>query len=383
MEIRTTKSDLLNSLRIVSATTSQSSIDQPAFSGDLSSYYVFRKKDRVVELFSYSGPLISKSVLVCDTDNDDNCFALESRRLNKWSSSVSDGPVTISVLNNGIRLSSVDGVVKFPLVSTREYPWWDDMLEESKLICRIDPKKLDKALDYAKLFISRDDKRPDLNNCEFREFNNKTMLISTNLKGVSSIHMPELSGSKSRISGRDIPSIRKFLSQSKEDVSVMENDSCFFVIGDCGSVIGSMRPSDRIPSMALNSPYENSPIFISFNKDNLVQIANILLSSAPDDNKRVTLNIISDTEVIVSMPSISGPDSNISMQLGDTVVKDSKIGFPFTLSLKYDLLLDVIRKIDLKELVMAIKPIQSGGYVAFMEKSNDEEYMFMIGWDVQ
>lgn len=379
--LNTTKKNLADAIRVVSATTSQSAQDGPAFSGDLSSFYVFRKKDSLVEMFSYFGPLISKFVLDCSSDGDDVCFAVESRRLNKWVSSISDGDVQIELSGTVVKAKSDNGSVSFPSADTTNYPWWDTTLNEAKFLCKIDPDRLDKALDYSRMFVSKDEsKRQDLCCCEFvGDGVEDSVLHSTNLKGISMVSISGMEKSRSRVHGRDIPGIRKFLSGCDAEVSVYEHDMCFFIKSNVGSVIGSMKPSVGLPKMGFKDPYGSANIQIKFSRPDWIQVINILSSSTPDDNKKLTVSVGVDNKISLSMPSVAGGDSIIKVS-SELIIPDSE-KVPFSFKLKYDYFIEIIRKLNDDNVVMKLKAMGGSGYVSFKETDGTDVYTSVLGWD--
>lgn len=388
MFIKTEKSNLTEAIRVVSATTSQASMEQPSFSGDLSSFYVFRRKEEVFEVFSYSGPLISKCVIPHTSDGDDVCFAIESKRFNKWVSAISDGEVTINVDSKVIKAKSVNGTVSFPVTDTNNFPWWDGILSESKLLCEINPKRLERALDYVKMFISKDEKKRNLCVCEFLRPGDVSVLHSTNLRGIAMVEIPDMANSEMRLHGKDVPGIRKFLSTCGDDnVAVYEHPSCFFVKTTAGSVIGSMKPSASLPKINIKNPFENSDVWSSFVKEDFIRAVNILLSSSPDDNKLLDVSIESESGISLSMPSITGDNPII-------LVGSTNEGFksPVNFHISYDLLVELIRKVPGDSITMSSKRVPKGGsnqsgYISFKnsfkEGESEDVYTSILGWETK
>lgn len=386
IELRTTKSDVQNSIKVVSSTTSSVSLETPVFSGDLSSFYVFRKKGQHVDIYSYNGPLISRSKLVCQSSGDnDGCFAIESRRFNKFISHISGDDIVINADSSGVSIYFHGGKINFPSIDTKAYPWWDDMFNKSKRIASLDPRRLDRAFDYSKTFISRDEKQQHLCSCEFKIIEDKSVLFSTNLKGIAIVEIDGFSGTDAKIHGRDIQGIRKFLSLCRDNVTILEHKNCFFVEStELGSVMGSMKSSYSLPNMKVGDPFENSSFFMKINKDEFVRTTNILLSSSPDDNKRLDLSV-DKTESLVklSMPSIAGGELDISVQIDEIQVRENS-KFPFNFGLRYDTLFEIIRKLSGDVFIMAVKKVKDKGYVSFFEKNDTgDSYTSMMGWDVK
>lgn len=384
MEVRTTKEDLVNAVRVVSSTTSQSSMDAPTFSGDLSSFYVFRKVGDAIEVFSYFGPLISKSRIVHSyLSGPDRCFAIESRRFNRWVSSISDGEVTITC-GSSIKVESVNGSVSFPSVDTSNYPWWDAMLENSALVGSFESSRIDRALDFSKTFIMKEEskvKRNDLCSCEFAG-TDPAMLYSTNQMAMSIILLKGFEKSSIRIQGKDIPNIRRFLSFCKGPVKVYEHDSAMFIESD-DSVIGAMKSSVGLPKITAKDPYESAEAVVVFRKEDIIQAINILSSSTPDDNKKMSISIESADNIVVSMPSIIGNDLSLSIRCLGLTVKDGGSKYPKKFGLKYDYFLEVIRKMRGDVIDMAVKSVEKSGYISFKEDDGGDSFTALIGWDVK
>lgn len=393
MKIEVAKPDLENALQVVS-------IGAASSGSDLTSHFVFRhrEEDNGIEVLS-NNSRIGCSMPVMGTkvslSGDANAFTVESWRLNKWISAVSDSVLTLEFNEGIVKATSPKGTVKFQSLDPSQFAYWDKTLAEVETSTKVHAKRLQAALSHVKLFISdKDTTMPKLAVTEI-----KSGLLQATDKGALAVvalqdrkspdEDPEavLKESSLRVHGKDLGQVLAFLNQSgTEEVEVKEHDRCLFLVRHDGGVLSVGRPTHAFPDINLDVE-ENDPHFWDLSKEEVLSAIGSLAASASREDTRLTFNQIEPGVVGMSMTSTSGDvvtmriDTEESGSVEDATPIPEKgfdVAYPYLLKLLGQWKSDTIRFGIYPQVDKNGK--SKGGWVLFRESREDDSFLTLLVW---
>jgi DNA polymerase III sliding clamp (beta) subunit (PCNA family) len=382
MKIEVAKPDLEAALQVVSIGTASTG-------GDLTTHYVFRRRDDgVVEVLSNNNRLgCSMPIAGCNVSGDESsdAFTVESWRLNKWIAAVEDAPLSLQLVEGTVRATSPKGVGKFQSLDPSQFPFWDETLSEAPKGTTISAKRLHGALSHVKLFISdKDTTTPKL---AVTEVHNES-LQATDKGALAVVTIKELKNSNLRIHGKDLGQVISFLGSCGDGpVEVREHERCLFLVRQDQGVLSVGRPHHAFPDIILDKKPDDPHSWV-LKTDDLQSTINALTASASKEDTRLNFALAGGT-VALSMTSTSG--DKVTMHL-ETIERDTAenaqadmpaegfdVAYPYLLKLLSQHRGDTLRfGLNPQRDKKTRKP--KGGWVRFREDRDGDDYLTLFVW---
>lgn len=385
MKIEVSKSELEAALVVSSLTVSNGS--------DLSGHYVFRylHKIKAVEVLSYSHRLFSRALLTCSYEVKDedapDAFTVESWRLSKWLSGVSESVLTLSADDKGdVTAKAPKSKIHLRSLDASKFPYWDAAFEGATEVGDVASNVLARAFGLSKGFISSDDtNKPEI--CQAESVNG--VLQATDRKALALVEVPFLAQTNLRIAGKDIGVLVRFLNL-KSDVKTTKiftgersatqgSGSCAFFIRPDGSYLGISKPTLPFPTLKVD---QNAAPDAEFDLDmgDFGSAVAILSASAPKSHEAVKFKYL-DGKVILSMPSEAGGDdeyplSSSNITNGDIFADGFTIDYPYLKS--------IAEAFGLSSIQVGVTKRGKGGFISVKHVDDEElggnKYFTVVVW---
>jgi len=225
MQIKVAKTDLEKALQVAT-------IGVGGSGSDLSAHFLFRIKDKGVEILSFNQRICANVPLKpCEFEGEDgDMFTLEGKRITAFLGAVGDVALTLEKDGSEIRVSVPRGSIHVGSLDPAKFPFWDKTFGEAESVGSIASERLGDALAYAKNFISdKETTRPEIAQVEIID----GLLWATDAKAVTLIALDGMDKSNLRIHRNDIASVAKFLSlKETEEVEILEHERDLFLRRD-------------------------------------------------------------------------------------------------------------------------------------------------------
>ena len=390
MKIEVAKRDLEAALQVVSISASSTG-------SDLTTHFVFRTKDDLVEVLSNNGRLGASAPFIAKAEGE-GAFTVESWRLNKWIAAVEDAALILEAKDGSVTATSPKGSVKFQSLDPSSFPYWDDSFDGAEEGVKLSAKRLGSALSHAKLFISdKDTTSPKLAVTEMLENNlqstDKGALALVTLRKKSgededgkATYEPEMVGSNLRIHGKDLAQVLSFLSTcGDEAVQLREGDRALFLEREDGSVFNVGRPRHAFPELDMDESPDD-PHWWQLKTSDLKGSIGALAAAAAREDRRMTFNF-ADGMVSMEMTATSGsknilhlePLSHGSLEGATPMPEDGfEISYPYLLSLLSQYKDDTITFGLHPQVDDAGK--HRGGWTRFREERGDDYFVTLLVW---
>jgi len=390
MKIEVAKRDLEAALQVVSISASSTG-------SDLTTHFVFRTKDDLVEVLSNNGRLGASAPFIAKAEGE-GAFTVESWRLNKWIAAVEDAALVLEAKDGSVTATSPKGSVKFQSLDPSSFPYWDDSFDGAEEGVKLSAKRLGSALSHAKLFISdKDTTSPKLAVTEMLENNlqstDKGALALVTLRKKSgededgkATYEPEMVGSNLRIHGKDLAQVLSFLSTcGDEAVQLREGDRALFLEREDGSVFNVGRPRHAFPELDMDESPDD-PHWWQLKTSDLKGSIGALAAAAAREDRRMTFNF-ADGMVSMEMTATSGsknilhlePLSHGSLEGATSMPEDGfEISYPYLLSLLSQYKDDTITFGLHPQVDDAGK--HRGGWTRFREERGDDYFVTLLVW---
>lgn len=373
MRIKFKKKDLQKALDMAS-------ISLASNGKDISSHYLFRVYNNLVEVLTYSGRIFSSTPLSCEVENsiDHNQFTVEAKRLKMWLSSVNEED-SLSLDFNGthVKASSPKGSGKYQTQDATLFPFWDHMLVDSKETCTLEASRLHSALSYAKFFVSDQEARsPNLCVTEFKG----GFLYASDQVSVCLVKLPGTNGSNLRVHGKDIPGVLGFLSCFSGEVTVLEHERAAFIKSPDGHIFGISRFSANFPDLKIALDSVDAQTW-SFSKSDFTTGVQFLSSCANWEDTRLTVaSSPADSKVILSMKSSAGDMVEYSVPLSSFGVTEGADPGPVTFQVSHPYLTKAMKHFVSDSVSMGVNQKGKGGWVKFKESKDSDDYLTVVAW---
>jgi len=374
MKLTFAKSDLENALRVPSSTVGSDR-------NEISSQFVFREKDGVVEILSYNGgPVFSSSRLVCQLSELDehNSFTIPSKRLRLWLSAVEDASLVFAFDGKKVRATCPRGTVIFQSMDPKEFPYWDEDLENSEKVAEISSASLKEAVNYARLFVSENEQTPRLCSMKFSE----GRLYATNDASGVELSLGGMEKCGLLLRGKNTGILSKFLSLC-ESVTINEHGDGVIFVADTGSVLGEEKPPHEFPQIVLGEAQKLPKNYWKFNKEEFLTCIKILTASADWQEElkdKLTLRRKGD-QILMLMKSSSGEDVKLKIPCLEYSGEEGVPPLPekgFPISSK--VLERILPHTWGEEIKIGISERAPGGFVCIEESKDDMTRLTVLGW---
>lgn len=387
MKIEVAKSDLIDTLKIVSPSASTTG-------GDLSSHYLFRIKDKTVEVLTYSGAVFASAPLICtvelDGDDDRESFTLEAKRLDLWLSSVGDVALTLDNEGAVTRACSPRGEQMFSSLDPDSFPYWDEVREEADKTATVSAANLKVAFTHIKPFICTDEtKSPHLCLTQVRDGSlHATDKATATVVKVKGLEESALSCGFDRIS-----KVIKFLEGCEDaDIDIYEHPRMVIYQRGDGAIFGESRPVSKFPTLNIGQDLPNQHRWI-LSKEEILSALPFLRSGADTDDYAVHFRLGEDDQIEIGMALVAANTSDtvppmkyLPLQCSgvereedaaDLFKAREKDGF----SVLYPYLERVLGSHPDNEIVFGINQKGEGGWLRFdSEHPNGDEYWSIVTW---
>lgn len=387
MKIKVAKRDLEQAVQVPGFVVEQS--------GGISSHFLFRVRDGRLEVLGAGGAgrsglgqrLFASAVVSGAQIEDDTgaMFTVEGWRLRQWLKAVGDVAVTLEFADALVRASSPRGTIKFQSLDPSKFPFWDDLLPETKKVATLPSARIHNVLLYIKPCIapsSRENVRPDITLTESYD----SAFYATDMNAVCMVQMKEPDGSHSmpdtnvRIHTDDIGAVISFLGARDlgEDTEVYTHDK--FALFTRGTTsFGVTRPTPSFPKV--NLTIEADPAWFTLSTEDFKSAILLLSASAKDkDDPRVKFwwdNL--KKKVVLSVISASGSDDKIALDVvdfgGDEKALDREFQIPAVYPLK------IAGQFDEETLRFGIKPLKGkAGMTTFKHEVGSTVFFTAVAW---
>jgi hypothetical protein len=388
VKITTSKENLIRTLRIASIMVGSGD--------DLKSRFLFRlRPDGKVEVLANNVRIFGSVLLECDVadadaDADANisntCFTVEADRLNHWLSAVQKGTVSLQLSQGKIVAKAARGYVTFPAMDPTRFPYWDEKIKSATSTSKISVKRLHHVLEHAQMFVSgQEQTEPEISACEFRE----GMLYATDSASATIVHVVGMDKSIARIAGKaDIGKFMTFLEMHKEEeIEFLEHPLGLFLRTSSGNVMGQTRHRYDFPEIALGAAYNDAQNWWTFNREEMVSAIEFIIPSAVKDREQ--LQLVQDGVGNIQLSLVSAAGGKVSILVPCPGVKTvagatplPPAGFPVS----YRYFLNILRNLRGEMVTLATSPVfddagkPAGGYCAFQQELETDEYLMVLGW---
>lgn len=339
------------------------------------------------EILGSSGRVFAGSPLECEKiepgagDAMPFTFTLEGKRLKMWLDAIGDA-AQIKVHFDGavVHLSAGKGKrAKFPTKDPTGFPFWDQVLGQTRLTAKLKASRLSSILAYAKEFVSdHESKFPQLCVAEFRN----GCLFATDKQAASAIFPVGMGDSQMRLHNKDFPGILAFLKLlAAEDVEILESDRAVIFRRDDGALFGESRFSTPLPDLTIirDTPDVH---WVDLSKSEVLSGVALLRPSVRAGDTRVFFDVKEGEGVVeMSMQAEAGGTVETEITCFDISI-DSKIPLP-TFSLAYPSLQKVLAFSEEDKIRLGVNPQQTkagAGWVALRADRDGDHYFTLLAW---
>jgi hypothetical protein len=384
MKISVAKSDLEIALK-VAAISVDSSVN------DLSSHYLFRVTDTGAEVLSYGPRLFSCAPFTSSCDGEPGeAFTVEAWRLDKWMAGVADGVLELSFDGSGdVHARGKRSKVRFRSLNPSKFPYWDGLMSEATDVGEVDPRVLNNAMKFARIFVSADDTaKPEL--CQLEGIEGS--FWATDRRGLANVEVRSLENLHVRIPGKDSASLMKFLgdkdtmansvSLKKAERSAGDGGGAFAVFKrPDGSYLGVSRPTSNFPTLKVDR--DSTPqTAMTLDVAEFDAGVAVLSAGAPKGHESVTFSYDQDSGVVsIAMPSEAGGQDEYPLSLAKVSEGGENFDTAFTVDIKY--VNEISSVLGLEVLNLGLVRKGRGGYVTCDHNEEAEDgnrYFGVIVW---
>ena len=390
MKIEVAKRDLEAALQVVSISASSTG-------SDLTTHFVFRTKDDLVEVLSNNGRLGASAPFIAKAEGE-GAFTVESWRLNKWISAVEDAALTLEAKDGAVTATSPKGDVVFQSLDPSSFPYWDDSFDSAEEGVKLSAKRLGAALSHAKLFISdKDTTSPKLAVTEILENNlqstDKGALALVTLRKKTgddsdgnAEYEPEMVGSNLRIHGKDLAQVLSFLGTcGDEAVQLREGDRALFMEREDGAVFNVGRPRHAFPELDMDDSPDD-PHWWQVKTSDLKSAIGALAAAAAREDRRMSFNF-TENMVSMKMTATSGAKNILHLEPLDHGSLEEATPMPEDgFEISYPYLLSLLSQYKDDTITFGLHPQvddegkHRGGWTRFREGRGDDYFVTLLVW---
>lgn len=376
MKFSVIKEELEVALKVASATVTTSG-------SDITTHYLFKPDDGhpgFVDIRSQNARVFSSTPLPVKYEDDSRViFTIEAKRLNQLLGAIGVNHIQFDVSEGEIKVTAGAGTNIFSSLDPNNFRW-EDLISQGTVTAKIPAKKLHDALNVAKQFVSDQEARtPQLCVAEFRE----GCLYSTDQAAVSVVRVQGMEKSKLRLHGKDIPPVLSFLATIKDkgEVEIFECDRAVIFRREDEAIMGSMLFQARFPDLKVDWDIEDDHWW-EMSKGEVETGIKFLSAGAEQEDTRLILEAISDTELKLRMKSLSKKDISTKAKMfnrGDKTGTTSALpegGFP----LAYPYLTKVLSYYSEDKVKMGITAKNKGGWVRLRNTREGNDYLTILAW---
>jgi len=377
MKFSILKTDLESGLKVASATVCSSG-------SDITTHYLFRpdaKFPDYIEILSQNARVFSVSPVKVKFDGEErSVFTIEAKRLGQLLSAVKSDTLEFDVNAEGeVKVTVARGSNLFSSLDPNNFRW-EELASQGTVTAKVPARRLHDALTVAKQFVSDQEARaPHLCVAEFRN----GCLYSTDQAAVSVVRVPGMENSKLRLHNKDISPIISFLAtfKDKEEVEVIECERAVVFRREDQALTGSMLFQSKFPDLAVDWNIEDDHWW-DVSKSDVKEGVDFLVAGAKQDDNRLVLEAISDTEVKLRMKSVAGKDIYVSAKLtgrGDKTGITNTLpegGFP----LAHTYLINVLSYYKDDKVRVGITAKNKGGWVRLKDTRDGNDYLIILAW---
>jgi len=374
MKITVAKQDMEKALQVAG-------IGIAGSGADLSTHFIFRIRDKKVEILSSNQRICTAVFLNCQYEADeDEAMTIEGWRLLRWLGGTLEAALVFEDDGAEIKAASPRNTIRMKGLDAAKFPYWDKTLSEAKEVGTISSDRLASALKYASHFISdKDTTRPEISQAEMID----GCLWATDKKAVTLIALEGLDKSSFRINGKDIGAVLKFLSLAETgDVSVLEHERMVIFRRDDDAMVGAARPIPEFPSLNMKKDTKVEGHWEVTTAD-LLEGFQCLSASSDKDDTRVQFAFDPKKEQIVMSvaSSAGGRDQHVVDCVShENVTSDFEAGF----EVDYPYISDIIGHFGGDTLTFGLIKKRKGGYIRFAHTVGDDkitdEFVTVVVW---
>jgi DNA polymerase III sliding clamp (beta) subunit (PCNA family) len=371
MKIRVAKPDLDEALRTAAFGIVGSG-------SDLSTHFLFRVYEGAVQVLTYG---LTSNVGVplknCEHEGKDgDAFTVESWRLLRWVSAVADAALTLEHDSGTVTLTSPRSTIRVASLDPSKFPFWDQVLAETKMTGKMKGSRLASILGYAKHFVADlETTKVEISQAEMRD----GYLYATDKKAVTLVKIDGMDDAKLRIAGKNLPVALNFLGvRDDEEIEILEHDNSMFFRGPDGAVLGLTRPLKPFPAMDIDVDLDE-PCNWEVSAKDLNTAIRCLSASAAKDDTMVTFTFDTATKkAVAKVASASGHEDVYPIDTLSSAGEDQIPAAGFTVESSY--LGRIMSHFGEKSLVFGIHERKRGGYTRLIHKDGEDVYLTVVVW---
>ena len=387
MKFKVAKRDLESALQVVGASLSSSG-------NDISTHLVFRRMDPPegsdeygIEVLTFSGRIFSSCPLIASVEEagDKGAFTIEGKRLKQWLAHSGDGALTFTLDEGEVTAKASRGRQTFRSLDPSSFPYWDKTLEEAEVTATVEATRVSAALAYAKSFASdQESSHPQLCVCEVQ----KGILWSSDKKAITLVRLEEFADSKLRVHVKDTNGFLSFLNTfDGTKVEVLEHDRALIFRRGDGAVFGEARFQTAFPTHNVGMDDKDAHTW-TLPKDEVNEAIGFLVSGAAWEDNRLRIKPSkADDEVILSMSSVTGKVTELTLNTVSTASADGEdvLEVPDTgFEIDYHCLNKVLSSWPDENVSFGINPMMTRkglrGFVRFVREDGADKYLTIVAW---
>lgn len=358
---------------------------------DLSSHYLFRFREGLLEVLTYGMRLFARAPFIASVDAEEGeAFTVEAWRLDKWMAGVGDGVLTLSADGSGdVHAKGPRSRVRFRSLDPSKFPYWDETLATAEAIGSAPARTITNALNLARWFVSADDTaKPEL--CQIEAVNG--VIWATDRRALSSVEIPLLPELGIRVPGKAVASVLKYLGDKatqQGDLEVLQAERSFEDGGGAfaifsradGAYLGVTRPTSQFPALNVDREAVNDAVIL-VDVEELNAGVSVLLASAPKGHEAVTFSYDPDSDkVSISMPCEAGGTDTYPLAL--TKVQEGADNFDVPFTVDYPYIVGIASSYGVDQIEFGICKRGRGGYISSAHADEGEtgnRYFSVVVW---
>lgn len=382
MQIQVAKSDLLNTMEVVSGSLASS-----GSGAEMYAHLVFRVLDAEttprVEVLTNNGRVFASCPLICLVQvlpNQPTAFTVEAKRLKTWLQHVPDAALEFTLEGGDVVVKSPLGYQTFQSLDPKSFPYWDKLLDDARVTATLEARRLAAALGYARLFTStQESTHPQLCVCEVPAASPTQVggiIHATDNKAVTLVKVAGLEASTLRVFHKSVGGFLTFLATAGAGtVEILEHSRCHLFRREDGAVFGESRFHAAFPLVTLHmeEPVQN---LWSFQKAEIEQAIGFLSAGAAWEDSRLTFTLKDDQSVVLSMSALSGKPIEFPLTSATIKVSSGTPVPPFALN--HFILAKVLHWWREDEVTLSVHNQGRMSYVRFSTKIDGDHFVTIL-----
>jgi hypothetical protein len=372
MKITTTKNNITAAVRIVENAIAGGD------DGNLSSHFLFRVVDGVLNILASNGKRLLASATVADAtiEGEVKPFTVSAHRFGLLLKLSPESACTLDFDGSSTKVQ-VDGrTLRFASLDPSAFPYWDNAFTDAKETATPVAGRLFAALSYIKPFVSTMDTRtPALAATECRE----GTLWATDSQSLATTTVAGLEKASIRLHYSDIPPVNAFLGLDQDaTVSIREHASTIFFVRADGGVFGVSRWTQEFPKLKLDR--DTTKASFSVDAENFRYGLRFLSVASAKDDDRIRFEF-KDSKVVLSVAAVAGGREEFTVETKAVVditalSENGREGFDVNgdhISAILDTCTDDI-------LTFGINWTAKNGYLLYKQMVDGDEYLAVVVW---